>query len=389
MRSRLLLACVALLALGSSATWAIEVENVVVYREPGRFGGWPANHGMWNWGNELLVGFSAGYYKDNGPARHAIDHDQPEEHLLARSLDGGLTWKIENPAEKGVLIPRGDGLHGTELPRVVDRQWTDCPGGIDFTHPDFAMTLRMSDNHGGQSRFYVSNDRGHNWQGPYKFPLLGLKGVACRTDYIVNGKHDCTVFSTASKPDGREGRPFCARTVDGGKSWTFMGWIGPEPKGYAIMPSTVRVGEHGFLSAIRVRLPEEKASWIDAYYSGDDGHDWALRSTPVPDTGEGNPAAMLRLKDGRIAITYGVRATPFGMRARISGDEGKTWGDEIILRADGGGRDLGYPRRRVAPRWQSRDRLLLERRPQGDSLHRRHDLGPAQREQIARKRGVP
>ena len=64
---------------------AIEVQNVIVYHEPGRFGGWPANHGMWNWGNELLVGFSAGYYKDNGPERHAIDHDRPEEHLLARS----------------------------------------------------------------------------------------------------------------------------------------------------------------------------------------------------------------------------------------------------------------------------------------------------------------
>ena len=72
MRSRLLLACVTVLASWSTLALAIEVQNVVVYREPGRFGGWPANHGMWNWGNELLVGFSAGYYKDNGPdaARH-------------------------------------------------------------------------------------------------------------------------------------------------------------------------------------------------------------------------------------------------------------------------------------------------------------------------------
>ncbi len=84
---------------------ALDVEHVVVYRESGRFGGWPANHGMWNWGDELLVGFSAGYYKDNGRGYHAIDHERPEEHLLARSLDGGLTWKIENPAEQGALIP--------------------------------------------------------------------------------------------------------------------------------------------------------------------------------------------------------------------------------------------------------------------------------------------
>ena len=80
---------------------ALEVQHVTVYHEPGRFGGWPANHGMWIWGNELLVGFSAGYYKDNGPNYHAIDHDKPEEHLLARSLDGGLTWTIENPGRAG------------------------------------------------------------------------------------------------------------------------------------------------------------------------------------------------------------------------------------------------------------------------------------------------
>ena len=337
----LVLAALALL-LAPTGLSVLKAENVVVYHEPGRFGGWPANHGMWSWGNELLVGFSAGYFKDNGPARHAIDHDRPEEHLLARSLDGGQTWKIENPAEHGALIPRGEALHGTELPRVVDRPWTDCPGGIDFTHPDFAMTLRMSDNHGGQSRFYYSTDRGHRWQGPFKFPMLGLLGIAARTDYIVNDKHDCTVFLTASKPSGREGRPFCARTIDGGKTWTFVGWIGPEPEGYGIMPSTVRVGEHGFLSAIRLRTADK--SWIDAYFSADDGHQWTLRSTPVPDAGEGNPAAMLRLGGGSICITYGVRAKPFGMRARLSRDEGQSWGDEIMLRGDGGGRDLGYPR---------------------------------------------
>ena len=45
---------------------AIEVQNVDVYRVPGRFGGWPANHGIWSWGDEILVGFGAGYYKDLG-----------------------------------------------------------------------------------------------------------------------------------------------------------------------------------------------------------------------------------------------------------------------------------------------------------------------------------
>jgi hypothetical protein len=32
------------------------------------------------------------------------------------------------------------------------------------------------------------------------------------------------------------------------------------------------------------------------------------------------------------------------MGARLSSDGGKTWGDEMVLRTNGGGRDIGYPR---------------------------------------------
>jgi len=347
MRNLLIIPACFCLITSLTAAHAVESQHVDVYHEPGRFGGWPANHGMWAWGDELLVGFSAGYYKDNGPRSHAIDHDRPEEHLLARSLDGGLTWKIENPAAQGALIPRGEALHGTELPGVKDRPWLECPGGINFTHPDFAMTLRMSDAKGGMSRFYYSLDRGHNWQGPFKFPDLNLKGIAARSDYLVKGQAECLVFLTASKENGGEGRPFCARTIDAGNSWTFEGWIGPEPPGYAIMPSTVRLGENELLSAVRVR--NGSPSWIEAFHSPDDGRTWAKRSTPVPDAGEGNPAAMLKLSDGRVCLTYGVRKEPYHMAARISSDGGQSWSEEIVIRGRGGGRDIGYPRSVLRP----------------------------------------
>ena len=82
-------------------------EHVMVYHEAGRFGGWPANHGIWSWGDEILVGFSAGYHKDLGPAVHNIDRAKPEEHLLARSKDGGRTWSFENPAASPDIGVRG------------------------------------------------------------------------------------------------------------------------------------------------------------------------------------------------------------------------------------------------------------------------------------------
>ena len=52
---------------------------------------------------------------------------------------------------------------------------------------------------------------------------------------------------------------------------------------------------------------------------------------------------MVRLRDGRIVVTYGYRSSPQGIRAKISRDNGKTWADEIILRQDGRTWDLGYP----------------------------------------------
>ncbi len=89
------------------------------------------------------------------------------------------------------------------------------------------MTIRMENTNAGTSRFYFSYDRGHTWRGPFRLPLFGQKGVMGRTDMIVNGPSDCLLFLTASKTNGLEGRPFCARTTDGGLTWRFLSFIGP------------------------------------------------------------------------------------------------------------------------------------------------------------------
>ena len=258
----------------------------------------------------------------------------------------------------------GEALHGITPPGLKEKPWQVCPGGIDFTHPDFALTARMTDIHAGPARFYYSTDRGQTWQGPFRLPLFGQTGIAPRTDYVVDGKHACTLFLTAAKANGREGRPFCARTTDGGKSWQFVSWIGPEPKGYSIMPSTIRLGENELLSAIRCR--DGDRSWIETYRTLDGGQSWKLDGTPVPDTGEGNPPSMIRLADGRVCLTYGYRALPYGIRARLSNDGGRTWAKEVVLRDDGGGRDLGYPRSAQRPDGKVVTVYYFHDEPQGD-----------------------
>lgn len=317
------------LALGAfSEEGAIVEKHVMVYYEAGRFGGWPANHGIWSWDNEILVGFSGGYYKYQGPARHAIDREKPQRDLLARSLDGGETWTIEDPAEKGYL--------DLQTEAVV------CPGNIDFTHSDFALRVRLLDIHVGPSQFHYSYDRGRTWEGPFKVPHFDTPGIAARTDYLVNGERDCMLFLTAGKTNRKEGRPLCTRTTDGGKTWTFVSWIGPEPKGFAIMPASARLSDSDIIVVVRRRKGPKR--WLSAYLSQDNARSWEYLNDPVADLGEGNPASLIKLRDRRLCLAYGVRAEPYRICAKLSSDGGRTWGDEIVLRDDGAGRDMGYTR---------------------------------------------
>lgn len=307
------------------------LEHVLVYREAGRFGGWPANHGIWRWGNEIVVGFSAAYAQKKPADRHQYNSGKPEEPRLARSLDGGRTWSIEAPPS---LLPPEQG--GAAVRALTEP--------MDFRHPGFAMTIRFTSTGRGPSRLHYSTDRGKRWAGPFQFPLLGQQGIAARTDYIIDGKRSAMVFLTASKKNGRQGRPLCARTSDGGLHWEFVSWIGEEPKDFAIMPSTVRLSNRELLITVRCR--DGANDWIEAYHSADNGTGWKFLSRPVASTGgmSGNPPSLIRLEDGRLALTYGYRGRPYGIRARLSRDGGKSWSGEIVLRDDSATWEVGYPR---------------------------------------------
>jgi len=306
----------------------VKKKHVTVFKEPGRFGGWPANNGVWVWGNEILVGFSNGVFKPNDRG-HAIDGTKPSYLRYGRSKDGGETWSTEIPS---FLTEEGK-----------EREPGDSPGGFDFTHPDTALTFRMVSSGRGYSRYYYSRDRGRNWQGPFKIPTYDRTGIASRTDYIVNGKHDLMAFTTAHKVNGREGRVFNIRTADGGKTWEFVSWIGPEPPGFSIMPSSLRLSKSRILTTLRCK--DGDRHWIESWVSDDDGKSWKYLNEIASTGGSvGNPASMIMLRDGRLATTYGYRSAPYGMRARLSSDKGLTWGEEIVLRDDAGCWDLGYPR---------------------------------------------
>ncbi|MCA9151877.1 MAG: exo-alpha-sialidase, partial [Planctomycetales bacterium] len=316
----LMSALIVVVAGGQKVPADDSVHHVVVFGEDGKFAGWPANHGIWHWGNEILVGFSIGTHDDLGNERHNIARDKTEHHVLGRSLDGGETWQIEYPAERGMLINQGGMRHGITDPKLHEAPPEPISQPIDFANPNFCMTLRFQDVDGGKSRLYYSYDRGHDWQGPFAMPGFDQPGVMARTDYIIDGPHDCHVFLTVSKQNRTEGRVIATQMRNGGTDWRMLGYVGPEPVGFSIMSSTVRLNPTTLLMATRRRAREgrPKRPWLDLWKSPDNGKSWQELRNPVDDVGEGNPPALLKLRDGRLCLTYGVRKPPFSIEARFS-----------------------------------------------------------------------
>jgi len=314
------------------------MRHVDIYKEPGRFGGWPAGYSanQWIWGNEIMVAFRRGYYLYS-PTSHTVDGSKPSRRTQARSLDGGETWTLEKAA------------------RATDKtDWPDpTTGGINFTHPDFAMQV------GG--RFSVSYDRGRTWKGRYKFNGIDF-GMSSRHAYMVEGEKECLFWLSAGQPgvngSNHSDRSFMARTTDGGQTVKLVSWLTDQKsiRTRSVMPSAVRTSPSRLVSITRRKLRNDYtlkySNWIEASVSTDNGASWRyLSKVADTDRGEenGSPPALVRLRDGRLAVAYGYRSYPLGIRARISEDDGKTWSDEIVLRDDGGTWDLGYPRMMQRP----------------------------------------
>ncbi len=357
-----------LLGCSGSVTMAQNVrpstQNVKVYGEEGKFAGWPANWGMWNWGNEILVGYTRANHLDK--SGHTYDNASSVAQF-SRSYDGGKTWTVEDAFERGITHATWEHHIGTKDKKVLREK-------INFRHPDFAMTFRMHGELYGPSSFYYTYNRGRNWIGPFplevNFTGPEPEGIVSRTDYIVDGKHKMTAFITVGfkeeeKTNWRQ--VACIETTDGGKTWKQKSWIG-EPKINSIMPSSIRVDKNTLLSVIRRTAPPRMVSFL----SKDNGKTWKQLEDPVTVDANGHPPAVVRVQDGRLCMVYGIRRTQtmpdgIGMYVVFSKDNGLTWGKPTLLRGkDGGTWDIGYPRALVLPNGHVITTYYYNQADQGD-----------------------
>ncbi len=109
-----------------------------------------------------------------------------------------------------------------------------------------------------------------------------------------------------------------------------------------------------FAEETLVHETSDRVIWILTRVEGGDDHLWqsvsrdAGRTWHARKTGvKGHPpSGLVCLRDDRLVLSYGYRHPPYGILAVISNDEGLTWNTDnvIVLRNDGAGYDLGYPR---------------------------------------------
>lgn len=321
----------------------------------------PANNGAsgpyWQWGNEVLIGFTRGQAQFS-VSGHQVDDTRPQQSWLARSYDGGATWITWKPEHyQGDIGCLAD-----------DAVPPDQPVRLDAT----GLVIRVEGHgyHANQGRhWFYSLNKGLSWHGPFCF--AGLKQpeevagrqFTARTAYLINSASDALFFlSVRDAGTGRHEistteKVFLAQTTDGGLSFRFVSWIVPLSNPCrATMAAPVRLTDQILAVAIRRRSGDQ--CWIDCFTSQDNGLTWSFQAK-VSDTGgsNGNPPAMIRLTDGRLCCVFGQRDRKVIM-AKYSQDGGQTWSSDQVLRADfcsrNGWPDLGYPRL-----FQRPDRKLL------------------------------
>jgi hypothetical protein len=208
----------------------------------------------------------------------------------------------------------------------------------------------------GRCGVKVSRDRGHSWSPEFPLLMEGLHSISGINSSLVRPDGTVMIFLTEVGESIYDRHPLIYALPPGGSDFRFLSYVTPkaDPFGTADgeYSDTPRFGGHrwfyprGYMLAngrmlcvTRGQRDPRGDMWVDLFYSDDGGKTWGFLSR-VNDFGA--PGSLVVKKDGRYVMVYGYRLSPSGMRCRVSEDEGKTWGPELIIRDDGGSWDLGY-----------------------------------------------
>ena len=177
-------------------------------------------------------------------------------------------------------------------------------------------------------------DNGQSWEDPVRTAVTSPHGPI----QLSNGR--VLYLGTLISPDSRIA---LEETPDEGKTWRVISEI-PLPVGVdrdqlKLCEPHLCETDDGKLIALFRSGAHEPRLWQTE--SDDGGYTWnALHKTTI----KGYPPHMIRLHNGQLLLTYGYRMEPYGEKACLSSDGGKSWDveNEIMINPAPNG-DLGYP----------------------------------------------
>ena len=312
--------------------------------QPNVYHGWPTLVRRRN--GELLVVCSG------GRTAHIDPFGQVE---LIRSRDDGHNWTWPRVVLDGPLDDRDSGILETRTGTLLATTFTSLAyepilrraESIKPGAPGAWSKQRLAQWRAARDRLTAaerkaqlgvwmirSTDGGLTWSAPY--------------DSLVNSPHGPIELADGRllyagkqlwKDDQRVG---VCESTDDGKTWRWLADIPTRPgdahRNYHELHA-VDAGGGRIIAQIRNHNRKNSGETLQCE-STDGGHTWSVpRSIGV----WGLPSHLLRLKDGRLVMTYGHRRKPFGCQARVSRDQGRTWSEPIIIYGQGVTGDLGYP----------------------------------------------
>ena len=322
-----------------------KVETVsVISKQPELYHGWPTLARRVN-GQLLLV-------CSGGREAHVCPFGRVE---LMRSDDDGRTWSSARVLIDGPIDDRDAGVLETVRGSILVTTFTslayepglkkaeslapDSPGA--WPAEKLARWCAARDRLDAEQRknelgrwMIRSTDGGKTWSAPY--------------DSLVNSPHgpiqlsDGRVLYAGKELWSGEGRIGVCESADDGASWKWLAQIptrpGDDHKSYHELHA-VETADGRIVVQIRNHNATNAGETLQTE-SDDGGKTW---SVPHSIDVWGLPSHLLRLKDGRLLMTYGHRRPPYGNQARISENGGRSWSEAVVVSGDGAGGDLGYP----------------------------------------------
>ncbi len=226
------------------------------------------------------------------------------------SEDSGLSWRL-----RGVPGPHEAGQNRMNCAAGLARDGSIVAlvSGYDG-YPAPADTVRKL-----PALVRRSSDLGRTWETTAELPVEqgtpfgkivpladGALGVSCYGGDLCDGAPGATLMR--SEDDGRTWRQ--AAVIGGGIDETDL----------------LALEDGRLLAAARTCGDGRLVLWT----SDDDGRNWA-RGEALTLPGQ-HPAHLLRLADGRMLLTYGIRnAGMSGIGYRIGGEDGRRWSEPALL----------------------------------------------------------